>query len=182
MWGLDTRNSPYEPWNSGYSGYYNFKQLDESIEPQYTAQTVPWRFIRYAEVLLNYAEACIELGQDVEARDYINMVRDRAGVPPVTESGAALLARYRNERRIELSYEEHRFFDVRRWVIGNLAYQPATGVKIVYQLLPDNTTATVPTITPFVFENRAWLNKAYFMPILRDEMNKNNKLIQNPDY
>ena len=78
----------------------------------------PWTRMRYAEVLLNYAEACIELGQDAEARTYINMIRERAGMPPVTESGAALKARYRNERRVELAFEEQRFFDVRRWLIG----------------------------------------------------------------
>jgi len=49
-------------------------------------------------------------------------------------------------------------------------------------LLPDKTTAKTPTVFHEVLEERAWINKAYFFPILRDEMNKNDQLIQNPDY
>jgi hypothetical protein len=81
-----------------------------------------------------------------------------------------------------MAFEEQRFFDVRRWVIGPDAYQPARGVNVVYALNPDRTTATVPTITPMVFDNRSWSDKAYFLPIMRDEMNKNDLLEQNPGY
>lgn len=110
------------------------------------------------------------------------MVRRRAGQPDLTESGSALRERYRNERRIELAYEEHRIHDVRRWAIGPQAYKPVTAAKVVYKLLPDKTTATVPTITHEVFQTRKWLDKAYFMPIMRDELNKNSALVQNPGY
>ena len=90
---------------------------------------------------------------------------------------------YRHERRIELAFEEQRFFDVRRWVIGPLAYHPVHSVDVVYKMNEaDHTTATVPTITPKVFETWKWEDKAYFFPILRDEMNKNSLLIQNPGY
>ena len=57
------------------TGYYMRKFLDPSVNHQYDKQPYPWRQIRYAEVLLNYAEACIELGEDAEARKYINMIR-----------------------------------------------------------------------------------------------------------
>ena len=142
-----------------------------------------WRFIRYAEVLLNYAEACIELGMEQEARTYLNMIRKRAGMPDITESGAALKAKYRNERRVELAFEEHRIFDVRRWAIGPEVYNITTKVAdIVYPMNSDHTTATKPIVKHIDFEKYAWSNKAYFLPILRDEMNKNNLLIQNPEY
>ncbi len=111
-------------------------------------QDLTWRYIRYTEILLNYAEACIELGEDAEARTYLNMIRKRAFMPDITESGAALKARYRNERRVEMAFEDQRFFDVRRWLIGSEAYHPVHGVDVVYKLNPDNTTATIPTITP----------------------------------
>ena len=110
------------------------------------------------------------------------MVRTRAGQPDVIESGGALRTRYRNERRIELAFEEHRIHDVRRWAIGPDAYHPVLRANITYKLLPDRTTATIPTITHDVFQTRSWIDKAYFMPILRGEMNKNSQLIQNPDY
>lgn len=181
--GIDSRSGPYEPNNSGQTLYNARKFLDPKVLPSAgTRQEVSWRFIRYAEVLLNYAEACIELGQDAEARTYINMIRKRAGIPGVTESGAALRARYRNERRIELMYEDHRFFDVRRWVIGAEGYGKIYKANVLYKLLPDKTTSLIPTIKHEVLETRAWNDKAYFFPILRSEMNKNDQLIQNPDY
>jgi hypothetical protein len=180
--GLDTRKSPSDNWNACYTGYYCRKCIDPAIDGQFYGSDVPTRFFRYGEILLNYAEACIELGQDAEARTYINMIRKRAGMPDITESGSALRDRYRNERRIELALEEHRFWDVRRWVIGPSAYGPTYGVNVVYELQPDHSTATVPTITPFVIETRAWIDKAYFLPIFRSEINKNDLLIQNPGY
>jgi hypothetical protein len=188
VFGLDTRKGGVEEWNGSYTGYYMRKFLDPALDISFIEaggggyQSIPYRFFRYAEILLNYAEACIELGEDGEARTYINMVRRRAGQPDITESGEALRIRYRNERRIELCFEEHRINDVRRWVIGPEAYHPVTTAVVVYKLLPDNTTATIPTITHEVFQDRSWLDKGYFMPISRSEMNKNNQLIQNPGY
>ena len=181
-YGLDTRQSPIENWNGGYPGYYLRKYQDPTVDAQYFYQTVPWRFFRYGEIILNYAEACIELGQDAEARTYINLIRRRAGMPDITESGTALRDRYRHERKIELMFEDHRIWDVRRWVIGPQAYHTTHIVDVVYKLLPDKTTSKVPTITSKNFENYAWINKAYFFPILRDEMNKNSMLVQNPGY
>ncbi len=180
--GLDTRKSPIEDWNGGYTGYYMRKFIDPKVDAQYFYQDVPWRWIRYGEILLNYAEACIELGEYAEARTYINMIRKRAGMPPVTESGTALRDRYRNERRVEMMFEEQRFFDVRRWVIGPKAYHPVSRANVVYKLNPDRTTSTVPKITSEVFETWKWDNKAYFFPILRNELNKNKLLVQNPGY
>lgn len=180
--GLDTRDSPIEGFNGGYTGYYLRKFIDPAVDGIYFRQDVPWRYIRYAEILLNYAEACIELSQDAEARIYLNMIRRRAGMPEITESGAALKLRYRNERRVELAFEDHRFYDVRRWLIAPEAYKQFSGVKVLYKLNPDKTTAVIPAITPYVVQKSGWLNKAYFFPILRDEMNKNSLLIQNPGY
>lgn len=180
--GVDTRNSTIEDWNGSYTGYYCRKYIDPNIDAQYVKQTATWRFIRYAEVLLNYAEACLELGEEEEARKYINMVRRRAGLPGLDESGSALRDRYRNERRIEFAFEEQRFFDVRRWAIGEEAYQPVKIAKVVYKLNDDKTTATRPTVSHDVWESREWQDKAYFLPFMRDEMNKNSALVQNPGY
>jgi starch-binding outer membrane protein, SusD/RagB family len=118
--------------------------------------------MRYAEVLLNYAEACIELGQDAEARIYINKIRARAGMPDITESGAALKDRYRNERRVELAFEEQRFFDVRRWLIGPQSAENGYGVDVNYPVQGsfDNPTFDKAVTDP----GRAWVNKAYFIP------------------
>lgn len=185
-YGVDTRQSTVENWNGSYTGYYLRKGLDPAVDAQYFYATVPWRWMRYAEVLLNYAEACIELGgADLQTGlDALNLVRKRAGMPPrVTDDQAEARAYVRHERRIELAFEEHRFFDVRRWVIGPEVYKPIKVADVTYKMDPvTKVTATVPTIVPKDFENWSWNDKAYFFPILRDEMSKNSKLIQNPGY
>ncbi len=182
VYGLDSRNSVANSWNNNTTGAIMHKFLDPNVDIQASLQDLTWRYFRYGEILLNYAEACIELGEEEEARTYLNKIRTRAGMPLITESGAALKARYRNERRVEMAYEDQRFFDVRRWLIGPEAYHPVHGVSVVYKLNPDKTTATIPTITPVQIQTGVWVEKAYFFPISRDEMNKNNKLVQNPGY
>jgi hypothetical protein len=184
VYGLDGRNSMVYPGGYNNTGTVMIKFVDRSVmvTDNTTQQDLTWRYFRYGEILLNYVEASIELGEEEEARTYLNMIRQRAGMPEITESGDALKDRYRNERRIEMVFEDQRFFDVRRWLIGPEAYIPVHGVEVVYELNPDKTTATIPTITPVQIMPGTWEDKAYFFPISREEMNKNNKLIQNPGY
>jgi hypothetical protein len=157
------------------TGYYIRKFISPADNNYYqgTRQPQPYIQIRYAEVLLNYAEACIGLGEDALAVSALNQIRQRAGMPdiPGDETGDALLARYRNERRVELAWENHRFFDVRRWMIAEQAYGDATGV-----------TYDGSTYTSVVFEKHAWKNSHYFIPISYEEMQRNTALIQNPGY
>ena len=181
VYGLDSRNSVANSWNNNTTGATMRKFLNPNVDIQAGFQDLTWRYFRYGEILLNYAEACIELGEDAEARTYINQLRKRAGMPDVTESGDALKARYRNERRVEMAYEDQRFFDVRRWLIGPDAYHDVHGVQVLYKI-NDKVTATIPTIKPVQIMTGKWDDKAYFMPISRDEINKNNKLDQNPGY
>ena len=177
--GLDTRQGPIEDWNGTYTGYYMRKFIDPAVNHQYDRQNYPFRQIRYAEVLLNYAEACLELGDEGEAVKYINKIRTRAGMPdiPMGVTGAALVERYRNERKIELAYEQHRYFDIRRWMIAPDVIKNAQGIDIRY---PYGGGKQVYSITEV--QERGWKNKSYFLPILLDEIQKNELLIQNPDY
>ena len=178
--GLDTRQGPIEDWNGTYTGYYMRKFIDPTINHQYEKQKLPWRQMRYAEVLLNYAEACLELGQEDEAKQYIDMIRGRAGMPAihVEETGEALMEHYRNERKIELAYEQQRYFDIRRWMIAPEAIKNAQGVDIRYPYGSDT-----PTYSIIEVQDRGWNdNKSYFLPILLDELNRNDLLIQNPGY
>ena len=73
------------------------------------------RILRYADVLLMYAEACNELGQDGEAQNALNQVRTRAKMSPVTATGTKLRDAIRQERRLELAFEQNRLYDIRRW-------------------------------------------------------------------
>ncbi len=179
--GLDTRDGPVEDWNGGYSGYYLRKFIDPAVVHEYAAaggnQEAPWHFFRYGEILMNYAEACIELGEDAEARNYLNMIRTRAGMPALTESGAALKAKYRNERRVELAFEQHRYFDIRRWMIAPQAMGRNGNGIVIEDPLAGPVKYSLNKV-----QDRAWNDKMYFLPIILDEINRNNKLVQNPLY
>jgi starch-binding outer membrane protein, SusD/RagB family len=179
--GLDTRDGPVEDWNGGYSGYYLRKFVDPNVVHEYAAaganQEAPWHFFRYGEILLNYAEACIELGEEDEAKDKLNMLRERAGMPDITETGQALIDKYRNERRVELVFEQHRYFDVRRWMIApQVLNRNANGI-VIEDPLSGPVTYKLTKI-----QDRAWNNKMYLLPILLDEINRNKNLKQNPLY
>jgi hypothetical protein len=180
-YGIDTRQGPQQTWNGGYSGYYLRKAIDISVDPEFVYsganQEVPWHFFRLGEMYLNYAEACIELGEEEEAKIYLNMLRKRAGMPDITDSGEELVQRYRNERRIEMAFEQARYFDVRRWLIGEEVYKPATGIVI-----SEFSDGSVKYEVREVGQTRAWNDKTNFLPILQDEMNRNSLLIQNPLY
>ena len=172
-----------------------FTDPNPAIVDQNTWQQIPWPFFRYTEAVLNYVEACIELGQEDEARTWLNKVRFRAGLPAVTESGDALRQRYRQERRVEMVFEEQRYHDARRWMIAsNTLGRKANGITIFGALKPGKTVSTYKydpsnydyTYTVFNIdpgkENRSWNDKMYFLPIHRDEMNRNKNLVQNPGY
>jgi hypothetical protein len=179
--GLDTRNGPIEDWNGGYSGYYLRKFIDPNVVQEYAAaggnQEAPWHFFRLAEIYLNYAEACLGLGQEAEAKVYMNKLRARAGMPDITDGGQALIDRYRNERRIELAFEQHRYFDVRRWMIApSVLNRNANGI-IIQQPLSGPVKYTVNKV-----QDRAWKDKMYFLPFVQDEIGRNKNLIQNPLY
>ncbi|SFB48773.1 RagB/SusD family nutrient uptake outer membrane protein [Algoriphagus aquimarinus] len=193
--GLDTRNSSIEDWNGSYTGYYirKFTDPNPAIVDQNTWQEVPWPLLRYTEAVLNYVEASIELGQEDIARTYLNQIRFRVGQPAITATGNALKEAYRNERRIEMAYEEQRYHDARRWMIAKETLgRKANIINITGTLKPGQTLSTYrydPTVYNYVYkvlpidpgkENRTWLDKMYFVPIHRDEINRNGNLIQNP--
>jgi hypothetical protein len=179
--GQDSNEGSSQPWNSTQTGYYQRKFLDETITNPggINIGSTPWTFSRYAEILLNYAEAKLNLGDEVTCRDYINKIRSRPSVnmPPVTETGAALVARLQNERRIELAFEDHRWFDVRRWKIAPIVLNiPGKRMAIT------KDASGKKTYTVVNFQPRAFTDKNYLVPIPQYEISKNPKLVQNPGY
>ena len=195
--GLDTRNSNIENWNGTRTGYVirRFMDPDPAIVDMNQKQEVPTVLIRYTEVVFNYIEACLETGDEPTALTWLNKIRFRAGMPAITASGSALVDLYRNERNIEMLAEDQRFFDARRWMIAPSVFGEKVRIMVItgtlkpgktvttYRYSKDNYNYTyrVQQIEAGV-ENRAWNDKLYFPPIKQDEMNKNNKLIQNPGY
>jgi len=169
--------------NNTKTGYYMRKFLSENAAWATGATAVnrnrPWIFFRYAEILLNYAEALNEVnGPVTDVYTYVNQIRTRAGMPglPAGLSQAEMRDRIQNERRVELCFEGHRFFDVRRWKKGtDFLNKPVTGMQII-------KAGTTLTYTPFTVENRTFTDKNYFFPIPQTELNKTSKLTQNPGY
>ncbi|MBN8822026.1 MULTISPECIES: RagB/SusD family nutrient uptake outer membrane protein [unclassified Spirosoma] len=195
--GLDTRNSTIENWNGTWTGYAirKFMDPDPTLVDMNIRQEVPSIQIRFTEVVLNYAEACLALGQETEAKTWINRVRFRVGMPAITESGSALVARYQNERNIEMLFEDQRFYDVRRWMIAPQALGSQAKIIVITGKLKPGKTVTTYKYNKDNYnytysvqdlgtgkENRKWSDKIYFLPISRDEINRNNKLVQNPGY
>jgi hypothetical protein len=195
--GLDTRNSSIENWNGTWTGYgiRKFMDPDPTLVDMSIRQEVPSIQIRFTEVVFNYAEALMALGQDADAKTWLNKIRFRVGMPAITETGAALVARYQNERNIEMLFEEQRFYDVRRWMIAPVAFGKQAQIIIVSGKLKPGKSVTTYKYSKDNYtysysvqdlgtgkENRKWADKVYFLPISRDEINRNKQLVQNPGY
>ena len=196
--GVDTRESTIENWNGSRTHYYTrkFTDPDPGIQENFSfGQEIPFPFIRYTEVVLNYVEALLETGDEATAREWLNRIRFRAGMPAIDDSGSALVDRYRNERRIELVYEEHRYHDARRWLIAPETLGRGIQAVNVQASLKAGATPHVPyrydpevyDYTYTVFDNtevetRTWVDKMYYRPISRDEIQRNTQLVQNPGY
>ena len=156
-------------------------------------QKIPSPYIRYTEILLNYVEANINLGEEGEAITWLNKIRYRNGLPAVTESGADLYELYKRERDKELVNEDARLFDMKRWLEGPRSLnQQVQRVDIQATQKPGTTVTNYRKDTALfdyeyrptniVFENRVWQDHVYFMPIKQEEIDKDPSIIQNPGY
>lgn len=182
------------------TGYYLKKWVADNMDALSGKKVArQWIFFRLGEVYLNYAEAMLEATQNptailpeqgltMSAKDAMQKVRNRAGVgmPSVEETDPTLFReRLRNERRVELCFEGHRWWDVRRWMIGEEFQEPLRGVKIKKdRTVVDEHPEVVFTYTPFVVEDRVFdTSKMYLYPISVSEINKTNgEMIQNPGW
>lgn len=175
--GYDTRNSDYNAFNATQTGYAIRKMLDEQVSPTVNNRNQNiWIELRYAEILLNYAEACIALGQTAEAAIYIKKVRDRAAMPDFTGDITQAL---RYERQIELAFENHRWYDMRRYKVLLQNLTDSYGINIIETSTDGNISTTWQrTLT----QKRNPAQRNYWIPISRTEVSKAPKLDQNPGY
>ena len=165
------------------TGYYLRKYVDGSCVTTADNQTYrrhTWILFRLGEFYLDYAEAVYnatgsanDATYGMTANDAINVLRNRADIkmPPFTEDGEAWVARYERERLVELAFENHRFWDVRRWKKGAQYFKDIQVANISSDL-----TLTRSTIT------RLWDEKFNFYPIPQSELKKNPNLTQNPGW
>ena len=171
--------------NATTTGYYLRKYVDNSISFEAGSTTAAthhnWILFRYAEVLLNYAEAMIHVNGNCDfkdatytmsAREALNAVRKRAGMPEVAAcSQDEFLTRVKHERCVEMAFEGQRFWDLRRW--KNLdETKNIYAVRITHH---DGVLSYEKTL----LSERSVSNKLYFYPIANVELFKNKKLVQN---
>lgn len=174
------------------TGYYLRKYINENLDLVLgEVSKKQWVFFRLTEIYLDYAEAMNEAfgpestgggSLSVTALQAVNSVRTRAavGMPGIATgvNQTELRSRIRNERRVELAFEGHRYWDARRWLIGDKAIGGnITGVNIV-----KNENGSF-TYTPVVIETRYWSDRLYYYPIPQSEVNKSGGVIvQNPGW
>ena len=164
------------------TGYYCRKFVNEN-EPvsQSHHYTTPFPFFRLAEIYLNYAEAEFQLGHEDVAREYVNKVRARKSVnmPSITDSGEALLKRIYHERQIELAFEGHRFFDLRRWKIADNT--PIVGLNIIKD--GEGKFSYERYVLSLDSRKNEWKDAFFVLPIHYSEIQKSNEsLEQNNGY
>ncbi len=164
------------------TGFYNRKYMNYNMAPNQAIgwnSTQSWIDIRYGEVLLNYAEAAVELGNVDEARIAVNAIRDRAGIVQLTNADVTV-DRVRHERQVELALENHKYWDIRRWHIGDqlIVNKKFTALYPYFDLQAGDYVFTkVPVGNVLTF----W-PKLYYEKIDPIEIQRNPKLKQNPLY
>nr|MBD3620795.1 RagB/SusD family nutrient uptake outer membrane protein [Sunxiuqinia sp.] len=170
--------------NATRTGYYMKKFLSRNVVWNASSNVNRRRapiLMRYAEVLLNYAEALNEAqGPVADVYKYVNMVRNRAQMPdlPAGLTKEEMRERIMNERRVEFCFEEMRFFDVRRWKLGNTYFnKPVTGMKIRV-----DANKNPVAYERFEVESRQWDEKMNLYPIEQNEIYKAPKIEQNPGW
>jgi len=170
------------------TGYYLKKYIDQTVSlSAVTPIAKPHNYVlfRYAEIMLNYAEALNEWkGPDfkdatytISAREALNRVRVNATMPAIIGDNTqdAFRIRIRNERRVELAFEDHRFWDIRRWKIGDV-------VKKIYGIKITQNGAILTYATQEILPARVWDDKMYLYPIPQSEVYINKNLTQNPGW
>ena len=180
--GPDGRGNESRDYNC--TGYTMNKYVNEDSDIHGGLfQRKSWIFFRMAEIYLNYAEALNEWqGPVADVYTYVNKIRTRAGMPdlPANLSKEDMRQRIRDERRVELCFETHRYFDCRRWKIA-----PETDNGPIYGM---NITAGTSLRDDAFFERVVTETRIfrapvhYLFPIIQDEIDKNQGLVQNPGW
>lgn len=197
--GATWKNQEIEVWHGGFNGapneratktgYYLKKYLIESISlnpVNPTSQQHTWVIFRLGDIILNYAEAMNEAyGPDalgagnlqMSATDAVNLVRARANMPGFAAgmSQDDFREKLRNERRVELAFEDSRFWDIRRWKIGKNTTD-IYGVNVT-----KNNGGTLSYARKLV-EKRVWNERMNLYPIAQSEIFINGNLVQNTDW
>jgi len=177
--GLDSPQG-WDKWNNSVTRYTFRKYCDTTYNFNTETQTNKfWIISRLSEIYLNYAEAQFYLGNGTTTIQYLNLIRQRAGIKnalPNTLTGTALETKLRNERQVELCLEGYRYYDVRRWKIADVTEnKPLMGV-----IITKNSNGSK-SYNYTKVQTRAFKPQHYLLPIPQTEINR-TQLAQNPGY
>lgn len=164
------------------SSFGVLKYLDESNSLLLTSgnSKTDYLVFRYAETLLNLAEAAFELGKPDEALVAVNMVRNRAGIAPLLSIDRTKI---RHERKVELFAEGHRYWDVRRWRTATVDLSiNQSGIQYIKDVTTGKYKLVIkPNIDPSTTPPK-FTDKNYYFPITPGRTGQNPNLVENPDY
>ena len=211
-YGLNSKSADRSSNNDRYTGFFILKNCKLSLaQPEVQKYDVDYTLMRFAEVMLNYAEAANETGHSIEAIDILKQIRKRAGILPGTDNNYGMKIGSReeirttimNERNIELAFEGFRFWDLRRWRMFNvldnkikngveaIAIQPdgqdmpltqAKAAAANNQLKEENFKYSVLQSPQAGVKLNILPESYYFFPIPQSIMARNKRLVQNKDW
>ena len=170
-------------WDFPRSGYIAIKNVSPSSNPKngnYIKR--PFVIMRYAEILLNYVEALNEYDPgNADIETYLNKIRERGGLGPVQSdlNQSQMREQIRLERRIELCFEQLRYFDTRRWLIAD---QTDGGPFYGMNVDAGNSFTDEAFYEKTVFETRVFRPEFYLFPIPQSEINRDPQIVQNPGW
>jgi hypothetical protein len=172
----------FKEGNVPNTGFGVMKYLDPTANNfnWFCESTTDYLIFRYGEILLNYAEAALELNRINDALEAVNQIRTRAGIATLATVDREKI---RHERRVELAFENHRYWDLRRWRTAVTALtRTYTGLRYIYDAASgkyrldfiSNIDGRVPTQT--------FPEKNYYFPIGQGRIAANPNLVENPLY
>ena len=178
-------NVEREPRGRTTTGYFLRKMVDETHDViAYSNGVQPLSVLRYAEVLLNKAEACYHLNQTAEANAAVKAIRNRVGLPYTDKGGSALWDAIRQERRVELAYEGLWYWDLRRWGVAHKQYpEGLTGYQQHGLKIESNGDGSFTyTYVSVDDQDRNFPQKMYRFPMPTGELNNNALVEQYPEW
>ena len=169
-------------WIGFGTGFGVMKYLDEDVDigSTWSNSGTDYQIFRFGETLLNYAEAAMELGKQGDALSAINQIRSRAGIATLE---SVSMNEIRHERRVELAFEAHRYWDLRRWRIATTVLSSSfSGLR--YILDYETGKYKIKVIENYDGSANApnFYERMYYFPINLTRTGQNSNLVENPGY
>lgn len=180
--GIPALGSQIVPSFTAQTGFGVMKYLDESkpiMEATGTSGS-DWIVFRYGEILLNCAEAAFELGKTSDALDAINQIRTRAGIATISSVDREKI---RHERKVELAFEGHRYWDLRRLRTATTDLtRDYSGLMYILDLKSGKYFMHVVDKIDGAVSKPTFYDRNYYLPITLGRTGNNPNLVENPGY